>query len=179
VEGIASGLAARGFLVAGVDSREWLAVLRQSPSACISPGGELADLGHYVQEHYRVSSAAPVLVGHSAGATLAYVAVAGGRPGQFAGLLTLSFCADLDLTRPVCRAAAFRATPRADGVRLTPAGALPAPWIALHGLEDRECPASKGRDFAHGVPGRRFVPLPGVTHAYRDAGRWGGFPLFL
>jgi acetyl esterase/lipase len=49
-----------------------------------------------------------VLIGHSAGATLAYVALAQARPRTFAGALTLSFCTELDLTRPLCAAPPLR-----------------------------------------------------------------------
>jgi hypothetical protein len=47
------------------------------------------------------------------------------------------------------------------GVRLRPGGVMPCPGLALHGLEDRECPVLEGREFVQGVPGRRFVALPG------------------
>jgi type IV secretory pathway VirJ component len=174
LDAIASGLAGRGSLVAGIDTREWLAALNRSGSPCIEAGGALADLGHYLNEHYPVPAQAPVLIGHSAGASLAYVALAQSAPADFAGALTLSFCADLDLARPLCPAGALREGPRAGGVRLRPGGVLPGPWIALHGLEDRECPALEGREFVQGVPGSRFVALPGVGHSYRDAGSWWG-----
>ena len=171
-EAIASGLAARGSLVAGVDAREWLAALNQADSPCIDAGAALADLGLYLKARYLVPGQQPVLIGHSAGASLVYVALAQSRPAEFAGALTLSFCADLDLARPLCPAAALRDAPRAGGLRLQPAGVQPGPWIALHGLEDRECPAPEARAFAQGVPGSRFIALPGVGHSYRDAGRW-------
>jgi pimeloyl-ACP methyl ester carboxylesterase len=51
---------------------------------------------------------------------------------------------------------------------------MPCPGLALHGLEDRECPVLEGREFVQGVPGSRFVALPGVGHSYRDAGSWWG-----
>ncbi len=174
LEAIAAGLAVRGSLVAGIDTRDWLAVLNRSGSPCIDPGAELAELGHYLKERYAVAPQAPILIGHSAGASLAYVALAQGRPADFAGALTLSFCTDLDLSRPLCPAAALHGAPRAGGVRLLPAGALHGPWIALHGLDDQECPAAEGRQFARGVPGSRFVALPGVGHSYRDPRAWWG-----
>jgi len=172
LEAIAAGLAARGALVAGIDTREWLAALNRSGSPCIAPGAQLADLGHYLEERYAAAAPAPVLIGHSAGASLAYVALAQGKPGDFAGALTLSFCTEMDLKRPLCPAAALRGTPRSAGVRLLPGGVLPAPWIALHGLDDEECPAPEAREFVGAVPGSRFVALPGVGHAYRDSRRW-------
>jgi type IV secretory pathway VirJ component len=174
LDALASALAARGSLVAGIDAREWLVALNRAGPTCVAPGTELADLGRYLKERYAAPAQHPVLIGHSAGASLAYVALAQSRPADFAGALTLSFCTDLDLSPPLCPAAPLQVTPRAGGVRLRPGGAVPGPWIALQGLEDRECPPAEGREFAHGVPGSRFVGLPGVGHSYRDAGRWWG-----
>jgi type IV secretory pathway VirJ component len=168
---IAARLAARGTLVAGIDVRDWLGALEEAPTACASPGAALAELGRYLRARYALRSA-PLLVGHSAGATLAFVALAQGHPGDFAGAVTLSFCADLDLSVPLCPAPALAGTAREGGLRLRSGGPLSAPWIALHGLEDRECPAGEDREFVQGVPGAQFVPLPGEGHAYEDLERW-------
>ena len=174
LDSIAQRLALRGSFVAGIDTREWLAVLANSPSSCIAPGAYLAGLGRELQQQYHLPAGAPILIGHSAGATLAYVALAQARPQEFAGALTLSFCADLDLGRPLCPAMPLRATPIASGARLQPGGALSARWIALHGIEDRVCPVAQARAFAQAVPGARFLPLPGVGHSYEDMPRWWG-----
>jgi hypothetical protein len=116
-------------------------------------------------------------VGHSAGASLVYVALAQAAPGTFTGALTLSFCTELELPRPLCPAAALRGAPIPSGTQLQPGGALPAPWIALHGAEDQVCPAEAGARFASGVPGARFIELAGVDHNYRDRARW--WPAFV
>ncbi len=174
LDSIAQRLALRGSLVAGIDVQDWLAVLATLPTSCIAPGAYLADLGRHLQHEYHLPAGAPILIGHSAGATLAYVALAQARPHEFAGALTLSFCADLDLGRPLCPAMPLRATPIASGARLQPGGALSARWIALHGIEDRVCPVAPARAFAQAVPGARFLPLPGVGHSYEDMPRWWG-----
>ena len=90
-----------------------------------------------------------------------------GAAREFAGALTLSFCADLDLRRPLCPGGSLRATPIPSGAHLLPGGALPARWIALHGIQDQVCPVGPARAFAQAVPGARFRPLPGVGHSYR------------
>jgi len=136
-----------------------------------SPPGPLAQLGRSLQARYALQER-PALVGHSAGATLAYVALAQGRAQDFRGAVTLSFYAGLDLAKPLCAAPTLFSTRRSSGIRLAPGGALPAPWIGLHGLEDRECPAAEGRAFMQAVPGASFVPLPGEGHAYGDIDSW-------
>ncbi|MBV9697854.1 MAG: virulence factor family protein, partial [Gammaproteobacteria bacterium] len=113
-------------------------------------------------------------VGHSAGATLAVVALAQAPRGSFRGALTLAFCPELDLTLPVCPSAAVRSStdPQHRGQRLRAAGALPAPWIDLHGLQDSECPAAPARAFAAQVPNAQFLPLPGVGHTFGSPRSW-------
>jgi type IV secretory pathway VirJ component len=169
---IAQRLAAEGTLVAGLDVRHLLASFGQDAAQCVSPGTELEDLVHYLQQHYQLRIAAPVLIGHSAGATLAFVALAESHPGVFAGALTLSFCADLDLAKPLCPSPGPPPLPRSDGVRLRPPASLPAPWIALHGLADQVCPTSDSREFTGAIPGARFVALPDIDHEYRHMDRW-------
>lgn len=170
---IAQRLAAGGTLVAGVDVRHFLASLSQDPATCVAPGAELQSLARFLQQHYQLPSIAPVLIGHSAGATLAYVALAASTPQFFAGAITLSFCADLDLVKPLCPTRGMvPPLPRSGGVRLQPPVALPAPWIALHGLGDEVCPVADSRTFATAITDARFVPLPEIDHQYRHLHRW-------
>lgn len=172
IASIARQLATRGTLVAGIDTREWLAHLADATDGCISPGAELVRLAHELQRRYSLSPQPPVLIGHSAGATLAFVALAQAPAGSFAGALTLSFCADLDLEKPLCEARAVPSRPRSGGVTLLPPAHIAAPWVALHGLADTVCPASDSQSFAGALPGARFVPLPGVTHSYQYRSSW-------
>jgi type IV secretory pathway VirJ component len=171
---LAQRLASTGTLVAGVDSRALLASLARDPAGCVSPGADLAELAAWLREHYRLRLPAPVILGHSAGATLAFIALGQAQAGAFSGALTLSFCADFDLSKPLCPAPAVQYGPRAGGVRLLPAARLPAPWIALHALDDTECPAADARAFTAATPGARFIPLPGLTHSYHHMSRWWG-----
>ncbi len=168
---IAQRLSAQGTLVAGIDVRDLFARFERDPHECVSPGADLVNLAHYLQQRYALPDAPPVLVGHSAGATLAYIALAQSSAGSFAGALTLSFCADLDLLKPVDRGVRF--LPRSGGVRLLPSSAaLPAPWLALHGLDDAVCPAADAREFVLGVPGTRYIGLPEISHSYHHTSRW-------
>jgi type IV secretory pathway VirJ component len=172
IASIARQLATDGTLVAGVDVRDLLASFSSDPAACVSPADDLAGLARALEQRYAVPPAAPVLIGHSAGATLAFIALAQAPPGTFAGAVTLSFCADFDLVKPLCHALAVPSTPRSGGVRLQPPAALPAPWIALHGLDDHECPPADSSSFAAALAGARFVPLAGVSHSYLRRDRW-------
>lgn len=86
--------------------------------------------------------------------------------------MTLSFCAELDLTKPLCPSLALREVSRAAGIRLLPSSSLPARWVALHGVQDRTCPVGESREFAQAISGARYVPLPGIGHTYSASGDW-------
>jgi type IV secretory pathway VirJ component len=173
---IAKTLAAQGTLVAGIDTSDLFEELEKDGGKCVFPVGDMENLSHFVQAYYKLPTYfTPILIGHSAGASLAYAALAQAPKGTFTGALSLSFCADLDLHKPLCKAGGLDYTERSDGggVRLTPpTKALPAPWIALHGTEDEVCSMSEARAFASKTPDARFVALPGVTHNYSDMESW-------
>ena len=173
---IAQRLTMSGALVAGINVRRLLAEYRLDSAPCVSTGPDLAELSRYLRQRYRLGPSGPVLVGHSAGATLAFVALAQSPAGTFAGALTLSFCEDLDLVKPLCPAPdtqpAIQSVARSDGVRLLPPARLPAPWLALHGLDDEVCPAPEARAFVEAIHGARFVGLPGIAHSYHHLSRW-------
>jgi type IV secretory pathway VirJ component len=177
MDSIAHGLAAIGTLVAGIDGEAFLASLRHDPAACVSPGDELADLAGYLQQHYQLPRTPPLLIGHSAGATLAFIALQQGHSGTFAGALTLSFCVDFDVVKPLCPVPGIRSLPRSDGVRLVPAASPPAPWVALHGLADTVCPVPEARVFSAELGNSQFLGIPGITHGWHDSERW--WPQFV
>lgn len=173
---IARTLADQGTLVAGVDTSDLFDELEKDGGKCVFPVGDLENLSHFVQAYYKLPTYfTPILIGHSAGASLAYAALAQAPPGTFTGGLSLSFCVDLDLIKPLCKANNLDYSDRDDeaGVRLQPPSKeLAAPWIALHGTADEECSIDEARTFVAKTPGARFVPLPGVTHNYGDMESW-------
>ncbi|MBV9345623.1 MAG: hypothetical protein JO341_04745 [Gammaproteobacteria bacterium] len=176
LEAIAAGLKADGALVAGIDSRSWLARMEREPASCAAPGRQLESVSHALAQHYGLTVPA-LLVGHSAGATLAVIALAQASPRTFRGALTLAFCPELDLSVPVCPSPSLRGVSARRGQRLQPLGALPGPWIDVHGLADAECPAPPARQFIARVPGALFIGLPGVGHSFGAARSW--WPQFL
>ncbi len=89
----------------GIDTRKFFSELEDDGGSCVFPDGDLEEnLSHYVQAYYKLPTYfTPVLVGYSAGASLAYATLAQAPRGVFAGALSLAFCADLDLTKPLCK----------------------------------------------------------------------------
>lgn len=165
---IAGTLASDGTLVAGIDTPELFSSLEKDGGKCVSPDGDLENLSHYVQAYYKVPTYyTPILIGYSAGATLAYASLAQAPQNIFGGALTLSFCVDLDLRKPLCQAQGLQYKPLKVGARLLPPPQLHAPWINLHGTDDHVCSIGEARSFISQTKGARLVELPGVTHTYR------------
>ncbi len=133
--GMAAELASEGSLVVGIDTQKFFDVLDDDDGTCVFPDGDLENLSHYVQAYYKLPTYyTPVLLGYSAGASLAYATLVQAPRGVFGGALSLAFCADLDLVKPLCKTESLQYTPRKEGgFRLTPPDRLRAPWFLLHG----------------------------------------------
>jgi type IV secretory pathway VirJ component len=179
VVSMAEHLRDKGAIVVGVDIRHYLAELEKAGDKCVSPDVDFENLSHYLQaklgiRHYL----RPTLVGYSSGATLVYAILAESPDGLFKGALSLGFCPDLDLVKPVCKGEGVGATPRRDakgllkGVDFLPARKLSGRWISLQGEVDQVCPAPATQKFIGEVPGGEIVMLPGVGHGYSVEKNW-------
>ncbi|HXR93479.1 MAG TPA: AcvB/VirJ family lysyl-phosphatidylglycerol hydrolase, partial [Steroidobacteraceae bacterium] len=110
---IARRLANQGTLVAGIDTPQLYTNLEEDTGQCVFPDGDLENLSRYIQAYYKLPTYfTPILIGHSAGASMAYAMLAQAPQGTFAGAVSLSFCVDLDLGKPLCRAGNLRYTLR-------------------------------------------------------------------
>ncbi|HEU4601301.1 MAG TPA: AcvB/VirJ family lysyl-phosphatidylglycerol hydrolase [Steroidobacteraceae bacterium] len=167
-------LTARGALVAGIDTPQLFEDLAEDGDDCVFPDGDLENLGRYVQAFYRLPTYyAPILVGYSSGATLAYASLAQAPAGTFAGAISLGFCTDLDLTKALCKAEKLNHHARkGGGFDLLPAAQLSAPWIVLQGEKDEVCPAAPARTFATAVKGAQFFSLAQVNHDFLQGQQW-------
>jgi type IV secretory pathway VirJ component len=177
---MARKLADRGALVAGIDTPQFYEALETDGAGCVYADGDLENLSHYLQGYARLPTYhTPVLAGYSAGATLAYAMIAQAPEGTFAGALSMGFCVEMDLAKPLCRGEGLHFTKHADGnaVDLLPTKELAVDWIALHGATDRVCPTAPARTFAAQIPRAQFIELPKVAHSYSTAASWE--PQFL
>lgn len=176
---MAKKLVDKGAIVAGIDIRHYLAQLEAAPEQCVSPADDLDKLSHELQsrldlKHYLE----PTLVGYSSGATLVYATMGEAADGVFKGALSLGFCPDLDLKKPVCKGAGIEATPRRDpkgvlkGVNFLAVKRLAGRWISLQGETDQVCPAPATQQFIATVPGGEIVMLPKVGHGYSVERNW-------
>ena len=183
VIGMAADLARRGVMVVGIDITTYLRSLDLAAPSCSYPAGDLENLAHFVERRAGLSQyLTPVLVGYSSGATLVYAVLAQGPPGTFAGAVSLGFCPDLPLERPLCRGRGLEATvvqargaPR--GYRFAPFSGGGLPWIVLQGDVDQVCSVDSARAFVSQVSGAHLIALPGVGHGFGVTSRW--LPQFL
>ena len=164
-----------GALVIGIDTDALFRNLEKDDAKCVFPDGDLENLSHFVQAYYKLPGyKLPLLLGYSAGASLAYAVLAQAPAQTFAGALSMSFCVDMELHKPLCKGESVHYVTRRDrnGVDLLPSKTLPAPWIAMHGSADDVCPMPLAQRFASKVPGSEFIPLTGLGHHYGPASAW-------
>jgi type IV secretory pathway VirJ component len=179
VVSMAERLKDKGAVVAGIDIRHYLAQLEKSADKCVSPAVDFENLSRYLQAKLGFKRyLQPTLVGYSSGATLAYATLAEAPEGLFKGALSIGFCPDLDLKKPVCKGSGIEAAPRRDakgllkGVNFLPAKQLSGKWISLQGEIDQVCPADATQKFIAAVPGGDIVMLPKVGHGYGVDKNW-------
>jgi len=180
VADLARKFADRGAMVAGIDTPRLYAALEADGGKCVFPDGDLENLSHYIQGYARLPTYhTPLLVGYSSGASLAYAMNAQAPAGTFLGAMTLGFCVDVDLAKPLCRGEGVHFKRHADGygLDLLPSRDLAVDWVALHGARDKICPAPVARKFVAQIPRARFIELPHLAHDFPITASW--LPRFL
>jgi type IV secretory pathway VirJ component len=167
-------------LVVGIDITRFLARLAAAPEKCVYPAADFEMLSKYVQKLRDFPDyVQPLLVGYSSGATLVYALLAQAPPGTFAGAVSLGFCPDLPLKKPLCKGYGleWRAGPGGKGVVFLPVPRLAAPWIALQGTIDQVCDAASTRAYVGQVEQGEIIMLEHVGHGFSVQRNW--LPQFL
>jgi type IV secretory pathway VirJ component len=164
-----------GALVAGIDIRSYLGELSSSKETCFYPAGDLEELSQFIQKKYAFKSyIPPVLIGYSSGATLVYATLVQSPATTFRGGISLGFCPDLVLKKPLCRGSGLEWTSgKKPGEYIYhPSKALDVPWIVLQGGIDKVCDPPSTIDFVKRVPNGELMGLPKVGHGFAVAGNW-------
>ena len=131
-EDLASGLAADGALVFGVDLPAYLKQLESINDKCSFPAAHFEEMSDWMQRNQKVEKFIyPLLVGDGAGASFAYAVDAQAPQGTFSALITLGWDAALRLPKPLCKGDAGSPTaPDGKGeFRIAPVARLPNPWL--------------------------------------------------
>ncbi len=152
-------------LVLGIDMAVFTKNLGSYGKSCLYLAGVLQDTARAIEKQLDLKDyIEPMVVGYSAGATVAYAAVAGSPPNTFKGGLALSFCPDATVPHALCKAVNFPAIEAAG--KLPPAAALPAPFTVLQGADDQTCAPDKTHAFFQSMNGATVVDLPKVGHEF-------------
>ena len=162
-DGMARQLAQHGAMVTGIDWRQFKANLEADGDECMFPDGDLENLSHFVQAYFHTSTyLSPVLVGIYSGAAMAYAMLAQAPHNTFAAAMTLDFCPDLNLNKPLCKGSGLEFTRGSRGLDLLPAKNLGNPWVNLEDEAHRSCPAGAAKQFIAPIRGAATVTLPTV-----------------
>lgn len=170
---------ARGQIVVGFSTPEYLKRIDASKLKCAYPPGELEGLSQFIQRKLNIRIyRMPLVVGYSSGASLAYVAMAQTPINAFVGAVGLGFCPELALTKPLCRQGALTRAPQfdKDHWRLYPVDALVAPLDVLQGETDELCKVDDVEAFMKQVGNASVKSLPKVGHGFSSVNEW--FPAF-
>ncbi|MBT2189140.1 AcvB/VirJ family lysyl-phosphatidylglycerol hydrolase [Sphingobium nicotianae] len=173
---VAQDLAAHGMLVAGISTPTFMRSLEHARGSCINPNYALIGLARNVQHHMGVHAyMKPIIIGYSAGATIAYAGLAQWPNGGYRGVFSLGFSNDMPGRKPWCRAPGFSARPMKQPVRgwlFAPSTRIKVPWIVLQGGEDKVVDFAAARRFVAAVPRARMIALPNVAHDFADHRQW-------
>jgi type IV secretory pathway VirJ component len=172
---MAKELAKQDALVVGIDIVHYLAALAKSTEPCLYPAADFELLSKFVQQklNFRQYNT-PVLVGYSSGATLVYALLVQAPPATFRGAISLGFCPDLSLDKPMCKGSGLEWRPGAKGKGciFAPNHTLETPWIALQGEIDQVCDTQQTNEFVHQVKNGTLVLLPKVGHGFSVSKNW-------
>ena len=132
-EALASGLAADGALVFGIDLPAYLKQMESiAGEKCAFPAAHFEEMSDWMQRNQNVEKFTyPVLVGDGAGANLAYLVDAQAPKGTFAALITLGWDVTFRLPKAACKGDAGPVTaPDGNGrFRVAPVAHLPNAWL--------------------------------------------------
>ena len=162
-------LASQGALVAGIDAPALFAKLESDDGECVFPDGDLENLSHFLQAYYRLPSYEPaVLVGYGAGASLNYAMLAQAPAETFAGGISVDFCPQLQLRKPLCEANALHVVAVGKDRSMLVPDKLAAPWVVLQ-TRGAACRAPDAQRFVRGAAGSEIVML---TQDAKSATNW-------
>ena len=173
---MARKLAQTHALVAGIDITHYFKESGSLAGKCSYTAAHLESLSQSLQARYAFKSyTLPILVGYSSGATLVYATLAQSPPNTFLGGVSLGFCPDLLLPKPMCKGdgkLTWTMDTKIKNTYIFKPAELVAPWIALQGDTDQVCDPAVTKEFVGKVGNGRVIMLPGVGHGYSAPKNW-------
>ncbi len=172
---MAKKLVAQGALVAGIDIRTYFRQIKTLSVKCYYPAGDFEQLSMMVQKKYKlVDYLKPILIGYSSGATLVYGILAQAPANTFKGAVSLGFCPDIEIDKPLCGGSGLKQHVLKEGKSfyLEASDKLTAPFIVLIGMQDQICPFEATKQYLKGVNTGELMELPKVGHGFSVMSNW-------
>jgi type IV secretory pathway VirJ component len=173
---MAREFASLGALVVGIDIRHYLKYSALEKTSCTYAASDFELLSKFIQQKFSFPEyIEPVLVGYSSGATLVYAVLAQSPPNTFAGGLSLGFCPDLDLKKPLCHEHGLEwsmPSLKKDTYIFLPKVGNSYPWKALVGDIDKVCNVNEVAKFTEKTGNAALIRLPKVGHGFSVTRNW-------
>jgi type IV secretory pathway VirJ component len=175
VVAMANNIVNQGAMVAGINIVHYFKSIKTLKSLCYYPAGDLEEISLTIQKKYKFAQyLKPILVGYSSGATLAYGVLAQSPANTFKGAISLGFCPDMEVDRPLCKGNGLTSHILKTGQSyyLESCPTLTAPFIALNGMIDQVCAYSDTKTFMESIPMSELINLPNVGHGFSVTRNW-------
>jgi type IV secretory pathway VirJ component len=177
---MAKNVVAQGALVAGIDIRHYFKNIKSQNSKCYYPAGDYEELSLTIQKKYKFAQYyKPILVGYSSGATLVYGILAQAPANTFKGAISLGFCPDIEIDRPLCDGSGLKSHVLKPGVSfyLESCPKLTAPFIVMEGMTDQVCLYEDTKKYMEDIADAELISLPNVGHGFSVPRNW--LPLYI
>ncbi|HEY3369284.1 MAG TPA: AcvB/VirJ family lysyl-phosphatidylglycerol hydrolase [Prolixibacteraceae bacterium] len=168
-------LVEQGALVAGINIVQYFKRLKDTSEKCYYPAADFEDVSLMLQKKYKLDTYnKPILVGYSSGATLVYGILAQAPAATFKGAISLGFCPDIEINKPLCSGSGLKQHVLKAGKSfyLEPSDHLTAPFIALNGTKDLVCDFAATQQFLKEVNTGQLIELPLVGHGFAVLSNW-------
>lgn len=170
-----NNIVVQGAMVAGINIKTYMKNIKSSKSKCYYPAADLEEISLTIQKKYRFNKyLKPILVGYSSGATLAYGALAQAPANTFKGAISLGFCPDIEIDKPLCKGSGlnYHTVKEGNTYILDPCMNLTAPFIAMNGTIDQICNYFETKKYIDSMPMAEIVSLPNVGHGFAVTRNW-------
>ncbi len=172
---MAKSISTMDALVLGIDFPRYQKSLASSKGSCAYCAADFENLSKFAQKTLGFPNyIKPTLVGYSSGATLVYALLVQAPHNSYQGVVSLGFCPDLILPKPMCRGNGLEWTGpfKGKGYIFSAAKQVDAPWIVFQGLKDQVCDPPETEDFVQKVGNAEIVTLPKVGHGFSASRNW-------
>lgn len=155
---VAREIAQLDYVVAGINLDDYLARLNRSDATCIDLAGDLDRLNRLMEQRYPIATHQPsILVGVGAGAALTYAALVQAPTDRFHAGVSVDFCPELVLAKPLCQSANHLEGARLvdnKSLSLLPVTQLPTTWFVFQNRPT--CDAAMASQFVKSIPLARW-----------------------